>query len=129
MNPDWTNARSADGPIVVDWVATQLPVRTQLMKEDPFSSVVCSWDRPGRLVGVFTLDEWLTPVGVMLNELPDECWRWAPPKTPTKMRETAERLIGEYMDGKAGRNEIARANDIPHRTVRKWIEGLDPAWS
>lgn len=124
MRPDWTNARSADGPTVVAWVAERYPIRSQMQKDDEFAITVSSWNREGRLVDFYTLDQWLTPRGFFLCELPEECWRWAHPKVRTHLRPVCEQVLSEYVAGERGRNELARVYQVEHRTVRHWISGL-----
>lgn len=123
MKPDWTNARSADGPTVVEWVAKRVPIRSDLMKQDAFAAVVSSWNREGRLVDFYTLDQWLTPRGLFLSELPEDCWRWSTPKTRVHEREIAEQIIAEYVAGR-GRYELSRAYNLPPRRVRAWTTGV-----
>lgn len=128
MKPDWTNARSADGPTVKRWLCERFPqLTTEAMKSDPFAAVVASWDRPNRLVDFYTLDRWLTPRGLFLCELPDECWRWSAPKCPPSAREACERVVGEYVAGIGGRNDLARVHGVQLRRMDKWIKGIEVA--
>lgn len=128
MKPDWTNARSADGPTVKRWLCERFPqITSEAMRSDPFAAVVASWDRPNRLVDFYTLDRWLTPRGLFLCELPDECWRWAKPKTPPSARDLCERVVAEYAAGIGGRNYLARVHGIPRRRIDKWIRGVEVA--
>lgn len=124
MKPDYTNARSADGPTVVAYLREQLPyLRTtkwEMGARDDwteFATAVLSWDRADRLVCVYTLDQWLTPRGVTLSELPPECWRWSSPKTRVKDRELAEEVIGKYVDGAGSQASLARAYRLSKHTL------------
>lgn len=128
MNPDWTNARSADGPTIAAYVADHYPaLRTEMHKEDPFCITVTSWDRADRLVNIYTVDRWLTPRGHFLCDLPEECWRWSSYRCPIKLRPLCEEVVGLYVRGVAGRNELARVYGLQHRVVRNWIRGLEVA--
>lgn len=127
MKPDYTNARSADGPMVVAYLRKQFPyLRTTKWQtgDDPFIAAVLSWDRPDRLVCIYTLDKWLTPRGVTLSELPPECWRWSSPKTRVKDRELAEEVIGKYVDGAGSRDALARAYRLSRHTIAYWTRDL-----
>lgn len=126
MTPDYTNARSADGPTVAAWISERYPVRSE-MKDDPFAAIVASWNREGRLVDFYTLDEWLTPRGFFLSELPPECWRWAPSKCRHHLRPVCEQIVSEYAEGTHGRNYLARVHGIEHKTVHGWVAGIEVA--
>lgn len=126
MRPDYTNARSADGPTIYAWMSERYPIKA-LAREDAFAAVVESWNRENRLVDFYTLDEWLTPRGFFLSELPAECWRWTTPKIGIHNRPIAEQVIAEYAAGERGRNELAVVYRIERRTVRQWIDGIEVA--
>jgi len=127
MKPDYTNARSADGPMVVAYLRKLFPyLRTTKWEtgEDPFIAAVLSWDRADRLVCVYTLDRWLAPNGITLSELPEDCWRWSSPKTRVKDRQLCELVIGEYMEGGRSPGRLARAYGFSRQTVAYWTRDL-----
>lgn len=128
MKPDWTNARSAVGRDVAQWLYARINVGSA--SHDPFATTVGSWNTEGRLVGVDCLDRWLTPVSVHICELPEECWRWSRPGTSQTWVPVIEEAVGMWADG-AGCSEIGRVLHIPRRRVREWVAeipgGLDLA--
>lgn len=131
MKPDYTNARSADGPTVVAYLREQLPyLRTtkwEMGARDDwteFATAVLSWDRADRLVCVYTLDQWLTPRGITLSELPEDCWRWSSPKTRVKDRELCELVVGQFMEGGRSPGRLARAYGFSRQTVAYWTRDL-----
>ena len=133
MNPDWTNARSADGPTIAAYVAEQYPaLRTEMHKEDPFCITVTSWDRADRLVDFYSVDRWLVPRGFMLCDLPAECWRWSRAKTPIKLRPLCEELVGQYAEGRQPDAALFIRTAYKHyglqyRVARRWIDGIEVA--
>lgn len=120
MTPDYTNARSADGPTVVKWLASRISIGRS---EDPWASTVWSWNHANRLVGVEVLDEWLTPVGIHLSELPEDCWRWGRAGSPIRLRDLCERVVSEWLDG-APRKPLARRYKLHPQTVWGWTHDL-----
>ena len=123
MKSEWHNARLADGPTVSRWVAERLPVMTEVLRDDPFASVIRGWNRLDRLVSVAVLDEWLTPVGIHLSELPAGCWRWSSPKMHLRLRPTCEEIVDQWTKGR-GRDELSRAYGVDRRVVSRWIRGI-----
>lgn len=121
MNPDYTNARSADGPTVVEWLTARISVGRS--GDDPWASAVWSWNHDGRLVGVEVLDEWLTPVGVHLSELPEDCWRWARAGAPIRLRSLCEQVVSEWLDG-VPRKRLAHRYGLRAQTVWDWTHDL-----
>lgn len=126
MTPDWTNARSADGPTIYAWVSERYPIKA-LAREDAFAAVISSWNRENRLVDFYTLDEWLTPRGFSLADAPADAWRWSSPKITYKNRALAEQMISEYVAGKRGRCELARVYRVHRNCVTKWLDGIEVA--
>lgn len=126
VNPDYTNARSADGPTVYAWLIARIPLRSRLLKDDSLSKIARSWRQPcngskERLVAVEILDRWLTPVGIHLSELPDECWRWTPPRIVR--RDECEAVCSEWLDGTPAR-VLARRYGVDRATVAAWVDDL-----
>jgi len=126
MNPDYSNARSADGTIVARWIYERIPLNTVALRRDPLGMAVASWKAPfgeagDRLVAVEVLDRWLTPVGIHLSELPEDCWRWASPRC--QRREVCEAVVSEWLDGTPAR-VLARRYGVNRDTVAGWLEGL-----
>lgn len=126
MKPDYTTARSADGPTVYRWLCERLPIRGNALKGDPLADTARSWGccnqgAKVRLVAVEVIDRWLTPVGIHLSELPDECWRWTPSRV--NRREACEAVCSEWLDGTPAR-ELARRYRVNRATVAEWIRDL-----
>lgn len=123
MNPTYQTARSAHGPTVYRWIAARIPLRCELLKDDPAFYSMRSWRQGDRLVGIAVLDHLLTPLGIHLSELDEECWRWAAPGVSGKYRRICEAVVSEWLDGASIRS-LSRDHGICRETVERWTEGL-----
>lgn len=119
----WENAEYASGPKLAEWVNSRPGLVDDLVLHfgEQARRTVHRWGHDQKTVPIEAVDRWLTPIGCLLSDLPDDVWTEDRPDYSRLSEEIKEQAVQLRLAGES-QAAVARRFGVTPKSVKRWVE-------